>query len=298
MKLNIFKWMTLALFGFGLSSCEDFLTQENPYASSTEEFWSNISECNQSVTAIYATLRNEAILQTHLESFRADLAWPAAGRPVPENSGDEYMCYIHSYNNTSEFIQEKWEACYEGINRANQAIRGLNSIKQSLSDDSELESWVELMAQARFFRGLFHFYLHSAFNNGEIIIIDEIPIEIEDFYLPVSPSDDVISFFREDLRYAYENLPIAYENTTDLGRVTSGAAATILGTSYLYEFSEKGDSEKLDAAMSLFSYVIDDCGYELVQSHLELFTEENEMNSESIFEIVYSASIQSEMSIT
>lgn len=290
--------MTLALLCVGSSSCEDFLTQDNPYASSTEDFWTNISECNQSVTSIYAALRNEAVLQTHLEALRADLAWPAAGRPVPVNSGDEYMCYVHSYNNTSEFIQEKWEACYEGIFRANQAIRGLNSIKSSLTDDSETESWVELMAQARFFRALFHFYLHSAYNNGEVIIIDEIPVEIEDFYLPVSPSDDVIAFFREDLRYAYENLPIAYENTTDLGRVTSGAAATILGTSYLYEFSEKGDSSKLDSAMELFRYVIDDCGYELVQSHLELFTEENEMNSESIFEIVYSASIQSEMSIT
>ncbi len=298
MKSNIFKWVTLALLCVGSSSCEDFLTQENPYASSADDFWSNISECNQSVTSIYAALRNEAVLQTHYEAFRADLAWPAAGRPVPENNGDEYMCYVHSYNNTTEFIQEKWEACYEGIFRANQAIRGLNGIKSSLTEDTEMESWVELMAQARFFRGLFHFYLHSAFNNGEIIIIDEIPIEIEDFYLPVSPSDEVIAFFRSDLQYAYENLPIAYEDTADLGRVTSGAAATILGTSYLYEFSEKGDSEKLDSAMELFRYVIDDCGYELIQSHLDLFTEANEMNSESIFEIVYSSTIQPELSLS
>lgn len=298
MKRNILKWMSLAIISICSSSCEDFLTQENPYASSTDDFWSNISECNQSVTSIYAALRNEAVLATHLESLRADLAWPAAGRPVPENNGEEYMCYIHSYNNTTEFIQEKWEACYEGIYRANQAIRGLNGIKESLTEDSEKESWIELMAQARFFRGLFHFYLHSAFNNGEVIIVDEIPVEIEDFYLPVSPSDDVIAFFREDLKYAYENLPIKYEDTADLGRVTSGAAATILGTSYLYEFSEKGESNTLDSAMEMFRYVINDCGYSLVQSHLELFTEENEMNSESIFEIVYSATIQPELSLT
>jgi len=31
------------------------------------------------------------------------------------------------------------------------------------------------MGQARFFRGVSHFYLHSLYNNGEIVIRDEIP---------------------------------------------------------------------------------------------------------------------------
>ena len=41
-----------------------------------------------------------------------------------------------------------------------------------------------------------------------------------------------MDFFRADLEYAYANLPAQMELKT---RADAGAAATILGTSYLYE---------------------------------------------------------------
>ena len=293
MKGKILNIITILLL-LANTSCDNYLTELNPNYKEESEYWKNLQEVNRGLSAVYASLRNSAVLNIREEAFRSDMAWPGAGRPIPESQGDEYNCYVHNYNNSSIFIKNKWEACYAGIFRANQVIRALNRLKPTL-DSKDGEKWRTLMGQARFFRGLYHFYLHSAFNKGNIILIDEIPLRLEDFHKPLSSSEEVMKFFREDLRYAYENLPVSYSDAGDLGRITSGAAATILGTSYLYEFSDTKDDNTLDMAMDLFRYVIYDCGYELVQNPDELFNEDYELNSESILEIVYSEDIRPEM---
>ncbi len=296
MKRNIIY--TLLAFGFALvlTSCDDFLTQEDPNNPSAETFSESLTDADQLLTSVYSALRNEAIYQINYEAFRSDQAWPGSGRPTPYTQGTNYNCYIHNYNYTTSWIDDKWNALYTGIYRANQTIDSLESLLDEMTSDTDIEDWTTLMAQARFFRGLFHFYLHSAFNNGSVILVDSVPVTLDDFHRPVSPADEVMAFFRSDLQYAYENLPIEYEDSaTDLGRVTSGAAATILGTSYLYEYSETKDGAPLAAAMSLFSYVINDCNYALVQDGDDLFTAANEMNSESIFEIAYDDSTRTDM---
>ncbi len=295
MKRTIYKLVFILAVAITSSSCEDFLSQDNPNYPETEGFFESLNSANQSLAAVYAALRNESVYNIHYEVFRADLAWPGAGRPVPHSQGMEYNCYIHNYNNTSQFIENKWDACYSGIFRANETIHGLNTLKASLSTDSDKAKWVELMAQARFLRGLFHFYLHSSFNKGEIMLVDELPLNLEDFHRPLSPANEVRDFFRADLQYAYENLPVTYANTADLGRVTSGTAATILGTSYLYEYSDTKSEDALNSAMELFNYVINDCDYELMTDGDKLFNEQYEMNNESILEIVYSTTFNPEI---
>lgn len=299
---KLLKKILLLVLLCGTVSCDDFLTQDNPNYRDVNEYWENISNIERGLNAAYATLRNRAIYNTREEAFRSDLAWPGAGRPIPKSQGEEYVCYTHTYNNATSFIEDKWEACYTGIFRANQVIRALNKVKDKFKDN--LEHWSILMGQARFLRGLFHFYLHSAYNNGKIIIVDEIPYKLEDFHLPLSESSEVVAFFRKDLVYAFENLPVKYENANEnLGRITSGVAATVLGTSYLYEYSdnkrqkvnmEKND-EILRTAVRYFNYVINDCEYELVQDPDVLFNEKYEFNNESIFEIVYTDLVRPEI---
>ena len=41
----------------------------------------------------------------------------------------------------------------------------LNDLDVSADEQAE---WTSQMAQARFFRGLFHYYLYTTFNNGSI----------------------------------------------------------------------------------------------------------------------------------
>ncbi|MFI3306791.1 MAG: RagB/SusD family nutrient uptake outer membrane protein [Rikenellaceae bacterium] len=294
---NIINKIVPLAVAISVVSCDDFLTQEDPSNPAADTFYESLTQVDQTLTSVYTAMRDESIFQQQYEAFRSDMAYPGYGRPVPASQGTRYNCYTLNYNYTTDWLDDKWDACYTTIYRANQTIKALEELALNSEEAYEYsDEWIEIMAQARFFRGLMHFYLHSAFNEGSVLLVDSVPEDLEDFYRPLATSEEVKEFFRADLQFAYENLPIVYSDATeDLGRVTSGAAATVLGTSYLYEYNECNETEYLDAAMSLFNYVMNDCGYELIQDGEQLFNEEYEMNSESIFEIVYDNHTQTEM---
>ena len=261
-----------------LVSCdtEEFLDQRNPNEISKATYWRNLSETQQGLHAVYQTLHKPAVINKIKEILRSDLGYPGYGRPAPTNTES---FYLHTYNASSEEVSDKWQGNYLGIFRANQVIEALNTLVVS---DEDLADWTSQMAQARFFRGLFHYYLYSTFNNGEIIIRDFVPLTDADFAKPLSPAEEVITFIREDLEYAYANL---YKNgeypDNDASKVTSGAAATILGTSYLQELD-------YPTAMPYFEDVINNHGYTIENDITKMWTADGEFNSESILEINFS----------
>ncbi|CAM4324177.1 RagB/SusD family nutrient uptake outer membrane protein [Zobellia roscoffensis] len=279
--------LSILIMVAALSACEnqEFLAETNPNVIATDNYWKNLDETDSGVNAIYATLLNHNVLSLLEESWRSDMGWPGYGRPTPGNEqGRTY--YYKTYTNSDNSIKNKWEALYQGIFRANQVIEALNKLEGTVNE----EEWTVQMGQARFFRGLFHFYLHTSFNEGNIIIREKVPVTQEDFNKAVSTSADVIEFFRTDLKYAYTNLPLQYDGGgATIGRVTAGTAATILGTSFLYQ-------EDYGQALVYFNDVIDNTeyGYELVDPSL-LFTKEGEFNKESIFEIAYNTTHRSEL---
>jgi starch-binding outer membrane protein, SusD/RagB family len=279
MKHIIFKSFVLIFAVTAIVSCTDngFLEEQNPNAIGVTNFYRNLSETGQGLNAVYKTLHHPALVNIISEMLRSDMGYPGYGRPFAENTED---FYLHTYNGSSNEIADKWQTNYQGIFRANQVIEALEKIKETVTDETE---WTSQMAQARFFRGLFHYYLYTTYNKGSIIIRDYVPITNEDYALPLSPAADVIAFIRTDLEFAYANLykKGLYPNN-DVSRVTSGAAATILGTSYLQEL----DYPK---AMIYFDDVINNHGYELEYDFTKMFTTAGEFNKESIFEINFTA---------
>ncbi len=284
----------LALFG---TACDDFLTQENPNEMTTDVFWDNLSDCDKGLTAVYNAFKNQNIFQMTDESNRADLTWPGVWPKYPQTT-NEY--YLHTYTNSSNSVGNKWAALYTGIFRANQVIEGLEGIKNNYTEPDDVKKWQLIMGQARFFRGLFHFYLNCSFNKGNIPIMNFVPKNEEDFFQSCSSSELVKDFFREDLEYAESILPIKGEGegseredwqakNGDLGRITSGAASAVLGISYLYE-------NNYSVAAEYFKKIIDNSSYYLVDC-ADNFTTKNEMNAESILEIVYTHTYNSEYDV-
>ncbi|MDO6761235.1 RagB/SusD family nutrient uptake outer membrane protein [Tamlana sp. 2_MG-2023] len=280
MKQLIFKYTFIALAISFMVSCEnnEFLTEENPNFISTETFWTNLTETGNTLNAAYATLHSNDLLNKFEEILRSDMAWPGYGRPNPSNT-EEF--YLHTYTGSSDPVLGKWQNAYLGIFRANQVIEALENLE--VTGDRDLEEWNSQMAQARFLRGLFHFYVYTSYNDGSIVIRDEVPKIEADFNKALSSKQDVIEFVRTDLEFAYKNL---YRNgeypSDDKARATSGAAATILGTTYLYELDYNN-------AMVYFDDVIKNHGYQIETDLSKMFTTANgDFNSESIFEINFS----------
>jgi hypothetical protein len=284
MKQIILKICMLILTLSVAYSCvnDDYFEVKNPNEIARNEFWRDLGETQLGLNAVYQTLHKPGVLNVIGEMLRSDMGYPGYGRPIPQNT-EEF--YLHTYNASTSEIVEKWEGNYQGIFRANQVIEALNTLESTLSAD-DVEDWTSQMAQARFFRGLYHYYLYTTFNNknpGSIIIRDFVPKVASDYGQPLSPAEDVIKFIREDLEYAYKNLYKKGEYPDgDISKVTAGTAATILGTTYLQELD-------YTSAMPYFNDVIKNQGYELESDLTKMFTSANgEFNSESIFEINFS----------
>ncbi|QHI39269.1 hypothetical protein IMCC3317_46740 [Kordia antarctica] len=285
MKTYIIKIVAFVFCLTIMQSCEDYLEEVNPNEISADTFFNNLNESDTVLTSVYGAMLNTWIVSAREESWRSDMAFP--GIRSGNIRADALNIYEHVINEDNGFINQRWDALYQVIWRANQVIDGLNSMNADLQAETR---WTEQMAQARFFRGLAHFYLHTLYNEGRIVIRDVIPGTQADFSKPLSTSEEVMAFFREDLEYAYQNLPATFPQKT---RVTAGTAATILGTSYLY--SASNNPADYQTAKTYFNDVINGpYGYALIQDVSLLFTEAGDFNSESILEINYSVDQQLE----
>ncbi|WP_068473035.1 RagB/SusD family nutrient uptake outer membrane protein [Saccharicrinis aurantiacus] len=296
MKTNkIIKFIVASLIVITISSCEDFLTQVNPNEITTDSYWTKLTDTNSGLTAVYNAFRDMDVMGTKYEIPRSDASYPGYGRPNTTN-----VYYLQMFNASSDGSNKKWEKLYIGIFRANQVIFGLEGIKENMVSEEELLDWQYQMGQARFFRGMFYHYLHSSYNNGSVILYDFLPETEADFNQPVTSAEDIKAFLREDLTYALENLPDTWTdyagpgegvsegtpvNNSNLGRVTAGAAAALLGKSYLFE----GD---YTTAAMYFKAIIDSGLYRLMDNINDNFTANNEFNQESILEIGYDLSLK------
>ncbi|MGB5418004.1 RagB/SusD family nutrient uptake outer membrane protein [Algibacter sp.] len=263
-----------------LQSCDDYLDQANPNEASTDTYWSDFDQSDASLTGVYGGMLDTFILNVEQEAIRSDLGILSALRPDnPNPNARTVPFYTHTYNSGSFNIHRQWNALYQVIFRANQLIAGLERMDETLKNSDQ---WTEQMGQARLLRGISHFYLHALYNNGEIIIRDKVPGSPSEISKPTSTSADVITFFRDDLKYAYDNLPYQFDEKS---RVDKGVAATILGTSHLYE-------KEYGPALVYFNDIINNSeyGYALLTGEdvKLMYTSSGEFNSESIFEINYS----------
>ena len=269
-----------------VQSCETYLEETNPNGLSSGTFWKNLEQSNKNLTSVYAAMLNPAIISVREESLRSDFAFPGNRADVRTGTG-VLLFYKQTINEDNADINDRWDALYRVIFRSNQVIQGLNGMTDDLKSQV---LWTEQMGQARFFRGLAHFYLHSVYNNGEIVIRDFIPASPEEFSKPLSTSQEVMDFFREDLVYAYDNLPATFPEKT---RVTAGTAATILATSYLYSATDN-PADYQTAKIYLDDVINGPYGYQLVQDASIMFNAAGDYNAESILEINYSTNQQIE----
>ncbi len=268
-----------------LCSCNDFMTEDNPNYVSADVFPTTLDQTSLTLNSVYNTLYEEYLLTIKESTLSADMAYPGYGRNNNPSDATLNTYYIHTFTGSSDAVAEKWAILYTGIYRANQTIYYLERLDELYKESDE---WYSQMAQARLLRGLFHFYLHSVYNEGNVIMYDFIPVEASEFEQPLSHSDDVKAFFRSDFEYALEHLYDEYDDTADKFRVTSGFANTLLALTYMY------DNDFATAKPYLLA-VIESPLYWLEDAEV-LFTTDGEFCSESIFEINYQEGAKAELS--
>ena len=283
---NIFKYLsvTFLLITFGCSDIIDLKSESN---ISVENFYANYTDLQVGLTSCYKGMQAPLSEEWSMTELRSD--------NTVENSGTSTSTVKHDLTYLDQFypptthqgVYNYWLKTYNNIRNTNIVLNAAGANYNETSGAIEYEPVTipvtltqckSIAAEASFIRAYHYFNLVRLF--GGVFLIHE----------PITPEQakqinrtSVTAMYRlieADLKNAITNgIATAYSaNSSDLGRANKWAAEALLAKVYL-TLNRKAE------ASALLQDVISSSGYGLQSSYSNVFSVNNEMNSELLFAI-------------
>lgn len=203
------------------------------------------------------------------------------------DAGDQpEQSFIEAYdfNSFNNHIKNKWRGLYKGIARCNDAIVTANKTEGFDGDRKE-----QIIAEATFLRGLFHFEAQKMWKNPKYI--SEADYDINDVESTKVPNTGPIwDNIEADFQAAINVLP---ETQALVGRPTKWAAKAFLAKAKMYQgWDDSGNANaaKLTEAKAILDDIVNNGPFSLVPKFSENFLVATNNNSESIWEVQFAVS--------
>lgn len=206
------------------------------------------------------------------------------------SSGSDYAAFGQNSINPDYYsLKEAYQYMYTV---AGQAAIAIDVAKQVSFPDTTLRN--AYLGEAYCLRAFAHFFLLTNFR--QVALIKEPAYSPKDYARPINTPMEVWEFIIQDLKQAKELLPNkGYWKGTDIGRLTAGAAAGLLGKAYLYMSgieSNYGNGDivnKYNEAAKEFGDIINSKygNYSLVPDYRANFDVAHENNDESVVEFQF-----------
>lgn len=299
MKNKTFICFTIILLI--LTGCSDFL-DVRPVGSVDKGTLSDKDGVDMLVTGMYASLLNNDYFHSTLSNWPyGDVMGGGANKGSTFND-QSHFTNLETYAITSdnEYLRGKWQSVYNGVFRANNVIATSVEIEDILTQTSGVEQdfFTEVVAQARFFRGMWHFEGVKVFGAAiPFIGSEEFAESVNPMVSNVDDSGNYIYIWDriiDDLNFAYSNLPDVWSN--DKGRINKWAAAALLAKVKMYQSSPYNGTNKTENHWSEVKTIIEDImkngkdnngvKFKLADTYETLFTAgESDWTGESVFDI-------------
>lgn len=267
MKINN---ITIGLLScFLLFSCnDDFLTKTNPTKIGKSKFYSNEKQIRMALNGVYGQLQviiGQQWLFNELPSDNTTIDFNPNDRGQASNMEQfEYW----TVNPGTPSLETMYERYYNAIYNVNLILQKVETVEAS-------DSLNKIKGQLKFFRAYYYFNLIRYF--GDVILITEPLDNPSKAWKYNRKSQDVVyKQIKKDLKDAISFLPIKYEPNNS-GRITKGAALTLLGKVYLTR-------KKYSKTVSTLRKVLK-LGYSLLPSYRDVFDPKIINSNESIFEV-------------
>lgn len=174
-----------------------------------------------------------------------------------------------SYDAANGRFESEWRGHYGGIKSCNVLLDNVDRIP-----NYDTTQKAELIAQARFIRAFQYWQLMTWF--GDVPLFDHDITLSQSESIARTPRAQVLAFVLAELSTAQAGLPASWD-AADLGRITSGACLALKARVQLYEGNWQ-------AAAALCDSVIATNNYSLVSNYANIFSINNEHNSEVILD--------------
>lgn len=178
-----------------------------------------------------------------------------------------------------------WSRSYTGINRVNLLLQKIEGV-----EGLDANTKARYIAEAKFLRGYYYFWLIRLFKNVPLITS---PVNTSEIYQQEQAApDSVYAQIEADFTDAIPNLPSAPLSADEGGRATKAAAKAFLAKSLMWEVGPGQNQGKMQRAADLLEEVNTSSAYNLLDDYPDIFSPDNKFHSESIFEVTHSSNQQ------
>ncbi|HSB94491.1 MAG TPA: RagB/SusD family nutrient uptake outer membrane protein [Flavitalea sp.] len=172
----------------------------------------------------------------------------------------------------NRFIFTVYAETYEGINRANIVLEQVENGRNDLTDQEKKE----VVAEAKFIRGFFHFLAAQMWKTAPIVT--ETAKSLQATFSNSDPTA-LLQASLDDFKAAATDLPASWDDA-NTGRATKWTARA-------YEGKVDVWMQKWNEAVEAFEDVEKNGGYELLPDYEDVFSSAHENSKESILEVQF-----------
>jgi hypothetical protein len=207
---------TLALLStMWMTSCKKALNIEPQDEITDVVYWKTASDFKTAANALY----------TGLDRFGFDDTWSDIAFNNPNTISNGTLTV--SQNGTSNNVGAIWDYSYQYIRDANNIMAHGAELT-----DPGIKQYV---AEAQFFRAWYYWKAMEIYG-GVPLITKVLGVDDPALYTPRSTQQQTADFIISDLNAAAANLPLQSDlSSPDIGRITKGAALSLLARVALYE---------------------------------------------------------------
>jgi tetratricopeptide (TPR) repeat protein len=259
-------------------SCSEEFIELAPLSEvSAGSFYNNESDIEQAVIAAYASLQSSNMYKENFLYFMEGRSDNSYFEDITQTEKSDFDFFRETASNSR--LNDTWNTCYIGIQRCNIVLNRIDGIAM----DENLKSVRK--GEVKFIRALIYFNMVRMWG-GVPVVLQEVDDPFGSYGDIRQPVSEVYAAIIDDLQSAISSLP---DNQGQLGRVTKGAALTLLGKVYMTLGQWNDAVTTLNQVLAL--------GYQILPNYADVFDAENENNQELIFSIQFASGFDGEGSV-
>ena len=234
---NIKNYILAASLGVMAASCSDFLSEQVPQGTLSDEQVNTPEYADKQVVSAYAIFATSEDINASFSLWNYDVRSDDAYKGgSTTNDGDVFhqLEVEQGVLPTSWNLNDIWVRLYNSISRVNAAMHAVEGCDDSFKQKDQR------LAELHFLRAYAHFQLKRLFKNIPFVI--DTNLSYDDYSKITNTkysNDEGWGVIIKDLEYAFNILP---ETQADKGRPTKAACAAFLAKVYLYKAYRQDDA--------------------------------------------------------
>ncbi|WP_423126874.1 RagB/SusD family nutrient uptake outer membrane protein [Gaoshiqia sp. Z1-71] len=188
-------FILISLILVGLTSCKDYLDVSSDSKYEEDYVFGTKEEINRVLTSVYASLMsNDTYGNAYFATFalNSDVEFTAFSNSIRSVNGEDFRCFDGTQHGSS--VRKFWDKEYEGIERANLFIDGIQNSPVYSEDDIDL---TQQLGEAKVLRAMFYHDLVVMF--GDVPFTTEPSIKLESLAIPMTDRNEILTYLINDL---------------------------------------------------------------------------------------------------